>query len=356
MPKAGTYRDGMLGWRWDKVREYVPPRLPQAQRAVPQITPNVQTTPTTTPPEEQYTPERDLPTVPFEGITPEWNAMEKLTAIAPGLIGLGMPTYYDMLQQKHSPDIRLDRVSNAQELNDIQQSSALGTREMFANMTGKEAAINSAAVRANEIQNIMRSNANNNNINTQIANQEDMTNYQTDQQDQLFNLANIRQTFNNNVRAKQYRNEQVANSAIQSLNNANAIQRNLELMGQTMTASVLPYLQTVGITADGRTVDKNDPSAIYRKQVAPVGLGKNRMPFATGFGNIFGVPGNPSGGQDAVMALAEKFIQAGANPDTAFKTAAYTLGQMYKPNARGNSAYDEMMSNMMRAFLPNQGN
>lgn len=298
------------------------------------------------------------PTTPFQGYDIPFNGMEMATTAAPFLTAFAQPTYYDMLQQRHTPYVRLDRQNNEQELANIQQQGALATRELFSNMRAPQASAQAANLIARNIQAQGQSNANLRNANSQIANQETMYNAQTQRADTDFNLANIRQTYTNNVRAQQLRNEQLANGFTQSLNNATAIQGRLDDLNQTLTASTLPYLTNVYLDANGEVVGQGDFSqlspeqqgrVVSATQQGPIGLGRNRLPYATGFGSLNSVPSNSSqGAQDMVLQIAQQYIQAGASPDAAVRSAAYTFGQMYRPNATGQSAMTQLLANAYR--------
>jgi len=322
---------------WDRVPQSTPrPEQPFINFGIPQSTP------------------RTLPNTPFEGFNVGMNALESASVALPFLTAFAQPTYYDMLQQKHTPEIRLDRFNNAPEINDIQQQSALSQREAASTLPGIQARAANEAIRANALGAIGNSYYRTNQANTGIANQESQINAQNFQNDQLFNLQNIRATFNNNTRAQQYRNEELTNGFNQSFNNLEAVQRNLDVLNQTATQSVLPYLSNVGITADGQVVDKDDPRAVRTQQVPPITFGRNRSPIATGYGNIFSVPGQNNNQQltDMVLQLAQRYIAAGATADAAIRSAAYTYGTLNRPNSKGMSPAEEIFSNMSRGYIP----
>jgi hypothetical protein len=302
------------------------------------------------------------PFIPDQGYNPgktEWSGMEKLSAALPGLTALSMPTYYDMLQQNHTPNVRLDRIDNQQDINAIQQSSRIGQRELFENMDAKTAAGNAGFLRGQELQAIDQSHHQTNVENTQIANQETMVNAQNQMQDQGFNLSNQRQTFTNNVRARQLRNEAIANGATQSFNNASAVQHNLESLDQHMAAANLPFLTNVYYDKQGKVLGQGkwddlgadkQAQVAYKGQQGPIGLNGNRMPTFTGFGSLDSI-GVTSRAMNNGMQYQQQIIQGltkamNSGDPRAMAYAAKVMSDMFKPNAHGYNSYQEMMSAM----------
>jgi hypothetical protein len=286
-----------------------------------------------------------VPTVPFQGFNIGMNAAEVLSGIAPYMAAMSQPTYYDMLTQKYSPNIRLERATNSQEVNQIQQQTSLAQKEMFANLPGGIAALASADLRANELSNINRSNQATDNVNAGVENQEAMVNYQTDQQDNLFNLQNIHQTYNNNVLAQQRKNEMLTNGAIQSTNNFLAIKGNLDTLNQQATAAVLPYLSEIdAMDANGNPI---------KVQVPPITLNQNRMPVPTGFGSLDSVGvrnlANTPDSTDYKSAY-EYFINKGVSPDKASQAATIIFygrnGQKGAQSYNAANPYAAMMSGL----------
>lgn len=287
----------------------------------------------------------------------EWTGLEQLSAAMPGLTALSMPTYYDQLIQNHTPDVHLDRISNQQDINAIQQQSALGQRELFENMDSKTAAANAGFIRAQELGALDQSHHQTNLANTQIANQETLTNMQNRMQDQAFNLGNIKQTFTNNVRARQFRNEEIANGATQSLNNAQAIQHNLESLDQHIAAANMPFLTNVYYDKNGNVLGQGkfedlspekQKIVAYTGQQGPMALDKNRMPSFTGFGSLDSVGVNQramNNGMQYQQQIIEGLNKAMASGDPrAVAYAAKVLSDMFKPNAHGYNPFQEMMS------------
>lgn len=164
----------------------------------------------------------------------EWNAQEMLTTAMPFLSALATPVQNPMLQQIYTPGIRLDRVSNEQELRDIRQQAALAQRELGQNTTGKNAYLASAPVRAQMIDQIGRSNAQNNNVNTQISNSEDMNNYQQAINDRNFNTQAVGQYYDKTQLVRGRRNQELRNAATQSLNNGVMVQDKLDALNQNL--------------------------------------------------------------------------------------------------------------------------
>lgn len=164
----------------------------------------------------------------------EWNAQERLTTAMPFLSALATPVQNPMLQQIYTPGIRLDRVSNEQELRDIRQQAALAQRELGQNTTGKNAYLASAPVRAQMIDQIGRSNAQNNNVNTQISNSEDMNNYQQAINDRNFNTQAVGQYYDKTQLVRGRRNQELRNALAQSLNNGVMVQDKLDALNQNL--------------------------------------------------------------------------------------------------------------------------
>jgi hypothetical protein len=288
----------------------------------------------------------NVPEVPFQGFDIGMNGAEVLSGIMPYLSAASMPTYYDMLSQKYSPNIRLDRQDNTNEINQIQQQSSLAQRELFSNLRGKTAALATGDIRSNEALNLLKSNAQLAGENTNIANQESMVNYQADQQDNMFNIQQVHQTYNNNVLSRQRRNEQLANGVTQSLNNFLAIKNNLDTLNQQATSAVLPYLSEVDAVDE-----KGNPIKV---QVSPIGLNKNRIPVPTGYGSLDSVgvrnlANAPS--SDDYKAAYEYFLSKGVTPDKAAQAATIIF---YGKNGQKNAAaaynptnpYAAMMSSL----------
>lgn len=185
-----------------------------------------------------------------------WNAQEMLSTAMPFLSALATPNQYPLLQQQHTPNIRLDRVSNAQEITDIKQQGALAQREISANMVGKNAYIASSPVRSQMIQAIGQSNNQNENVNTQISNQEDQTNYAAMVQDRDVNNNNIARYWDQTNLVQGRRNQELRNAATESLNTGLSIQGRLDSLQQVLDQADMAQGFAPGqgpITLDRRT-------------------------------------------------------------------------------------------------------
>lgn len=283
-----------------------------------------------------------VPEVPFQGFNIGMNAQEVLSGIMPYLTAASQPTYYDMLTQKYSPNIRLDRLNNTQERSDIKQSSGIAQRELLG---AGVSALALSDVAGNEARNIQQSNARVDSGNTQIANQESMVNYQADQQDNMFNLGQVHQTYNNNILSRQRRNEMLANGTNQSIGNFLAIQNNLDTINQQATAAVLPFLSSVD------SVDENGNP--IKVQVPPITFNERRMPIPTGFGSLDSVgvknaAATPT--SDDYKAAYEYFLGKGVTPDKAAQAATIIFygknGQKGAAGIQPNNPYASMMSSL----------
>lgn len=248
-----------------------------------------------------------------------WNAQEKLTTALPFLSAFMRKDQYPMLQQISTPDIRLDRISNAAEIADIKQQSALTQRELFSNMSGKNAYLNSAALRGEMINSMMRSNAQNNNVNTQISNQEDMTNYQTMINDRNFNVQAVEQNYNQNNLVLGRRQKEMADAFAQSINTGVGIQDKLDALKQVMAQSAM------------RTVDSNGQARFILDP-------NTRMPVLNPNwkGNIMDnpfLPANAANTDIEIEMLRKKF------PTVADKDLLRTWAYMRRPNLKGATGY-----------------
>ena len=200
-----------------------------------------------------------------------------------------------MLQQKHSSPIRLDRVDNIAAINDIQSNSSLSKRELFANTFGKMGYFQAAGIDANAAKSALQSNIARDQQNLQVGNEETRINDSKFTDDQMFNLKNIRSTFDNNTKAGQYRSEQLANGFTESLNNGLAVNNNLETLGQNATTMAMPYLGLKGVTANGEIVDAKDPKAVRTIQTTPIGFNRNRRSVSTWLGSLNSMAVSQSG-------------------------------------------------------------
>lgn len=297
-----------------------------------------------------------VPQVPFPGFNIGMNGNEALSIAAPYLFAASTPTYYDMLVQKHTPDIHLDRMNNTQEVSDIKQNSSLGQREAFANMGSKTAALAASSMQASTNSAITRSNANLANTNRQIGNQESEINFQKDASDNDFNLGHIQETYRNNILSDQRTHEALTNGAAMSLNNMNAVQRNLDSINQGLTKSVLPYLTNAYYDKQGNYLGQGEiaeewkDKVAYSKQMSPMTVNSNRMPIPTGYGSLNSVKGSGNENQyQAVMSSIAKDINSSDPAARAEARKAFIL--LNKPNNKNQSPIDEIMSTWYNGMM-----
>ena len=294
-------------------------------------------------------PAPNNPSIPWEGFNFQMNALEQLTTITPALQALTQKNYYDMTDNIKTPQIRLDRVSNEQELNDIKASGNLAVKEAYANSPSGRAGAIAANVRARSLKNIAESNSRNNNINTQINNQEDMTNYQASVGDLRFNTQAKHQSFNNNQLVQQRADSDRRNGFNQSLNNANAIQTNLDTLSFAATAQAMPFVTNAKDENGNEILVPGKDGRNYTVQGVPFGYNNRRMPqFNPAFGSLdsFGVQMQRANGAGQNQALQDALNQAIMNRDvdavTAYSKALYALNQSSRGS--GNTALQNIAS------------
>lgn len=301
----------------------------------------------------------NVPNVPFQGFDIGMNANEALSVVSPYLIAAAQPTYYDMLQQKHTPDIRLDRVNNREEISQIQQAGSLATREGYANMDPRIAALVAGNTEADTVKQMAASNAQNVNTNIPIANQESMINFQKDMGDRDFNLAQIQEVYRHNLLSDQRTDEARANGLTDSINNMNAVQKNLDTINQGLTRSVLPYLTNAYYDKNGNYIGQGDftdltpeqqAAVSYSKQQSPITVNGRRMPITTGFGSLNSV--KASGQEEGYQKLMSSILQDLGSSDPAIRSEArksYIL--LNKPNQKNESPYDEIYGSLYKGIL-----
>lgn len=357
MPSGGKPVDGRLGVRWDaiadKINQGTPkinmPNMPRP--TIPTFTPS-NTNPNI--PKGKMGPKDPVPAIPWEGIDVPMNAMEKLTVVTPGLEALTAKPYYDMLTQLDLPQVRLDRVDNKQELADIQGQSNLITKEAFANSPAGVAQAISAEVRAKGLQGIAESNSRINQANTQIGNQESMTNYNSATRQQEFNAQQLHNTFNNNQLTQQRMGEFRREGFNQSLNNANAIQTNLDTISQAATASALPYVTNAKDSDGNDILVKGADGRDYTVQGTPFSLNSKRLPsFNPMFGSLdsMGVQQaaastSTNAGLSGALSKLNQAIQAG--DIDLINASSRAIAALYRSGAKGTST---PMENLTQALL-----
>ena len=309
-PPAGNsvsnWIDGRIGYRWDVALKTWKDRLtplsevnpidandyftnsntPDKTDSTAGTTPNTKTSTNNTVAPLKNTDFKNLPSTPFEGYDFDPNSAEMLSIATPFLSAFAQPTRYQMLAQKHTAPIRLDRVNDAQFQSDNASQASLAKREMFSNLDARTAALNSAMVDSSSMQRALQSNAQTNQTNIQIANQESMINDQKSVGDRDFNIAAIMKTFDDNTRASQYRSEQLTNGFNASLNNMLTVEKNLSKLSQDATTAAIPFLGLKGVTADGEVVEPTDPRAVRTIQTSPLKFNKNRKAVVTGLGSL----------------------------------------------------------------------
>lgn len=293
--------------------------------------------------------------IPWNGFKFNPNSAEMLSIVAPGLGALATPTYYDMLTQKYTPNIRLDRVDNTQETNDIKSMSNLASQEAYANAPSNIAGAISAQAKANATRSIGQSDQGIRQANTQISNQEEMFNAQNKASDNVFNLQNIHQTYNNNILSQQRRGEMRLNAANQVLNNGLAVKKNLDTLGYAATAAALPSLTNMK-DENGNLVLKTGPDGKqYTTQGVPIGFNQNRMPiFDPRFGGLDSFMVNQYAqvgtGADINTSINELMLEAIRTKDkdllNAAARAAYSLN---RPNTKGASALQNILQSLVQS-------
>jgi hypothetical protein len=379
MPKNGIF-DGNFGVRWtDAIRRGLNPNQSTGRFNRGNVSkdhdpmedantlPGVKVTST---PKERGVPEpgrNPLKDVPLQRINDKGigiNSLEALSIAQPALQALSTPTYYDILQQKHTPDVRLDRINNTDELNRIQETNQSRTRELFANMDPRLAAAAAAMGLGQTNSAMMTSNANVNNANTQIGMQESMTNYNADVADMNYNLAEIGSTYDRNVVSQQNAGDLRRKGIAQSQANMLGVSQNLErLKNQIMTMS-MPYMTQAYYDKSGRYLgqdsDFTDPSTgvtvipedirsriSFKRNVSPIALDENRNPYSTGFGSLASVTNNQAQiGQQTMQML--NTILSDPSADIRNKLdAAKIVAMMSRPAIGQNSPMDELMSSQL---------
>lgn len=368
-----NWLDGRLGYRWDPVydafykwknnqqdntpqdygngtaEDYSGP-LPEIE--LPEVTINSKA-------KKANTTQSPLPQRGWEGFHFDPNAAELFSIAAPGLQAIMSPTYYDMLSQRYTPNVRLDRLNNNQERSDIKEMSTLGTQEAFGAMPqfSNIAESMAASIRANSIKNLRQSDAGIQNANTQIANQESQINAQQKAADNDFNIQNIHQTYNNNVLARQRRNEQLANGFAQMTNNALAVRRNLDTLGYMATATALPSLTTMK-DSNGNPIVFTDPKTgeKYTQLGVPLGFNENRIPtFDPRFGGLdsfltsqYAQQGTSS--DLAVMATKELKDAYMSKDAKRIFAASQAYDKIFGSSSKGNSAAQNALTQLMQRF------
>lgn len=356
MPTAGRPDDGKLGVRWDAIgQEIENPRLPFPNNNLPDLAP-----PTAAPvaPAPQVAgpsnPGVQAPAViqdQWQGYKFGMNGAEALSTVAPFLTALTQKPYYDMLVQRHSPDIRLDRIDPNQEASQIQQQTSLAQREAAGVMPGRVASANAAAAQARGTTALDSLYHNVNERNLQIGNQESDINLQNKLRDMDFDLGQIQQTYRNNILTQQRRDEQIANGATQSLNNGLAIRQRLDAMGAAATESALPFVTGQKDASGNPAYYRDAQGNLHQRMGVPVSFGANRNPvYDPNFGGTDSV-GVQQMGLSTVARNFNSMLMSQINEAMSDKTPEGTkrlytlllgLDRTNRPNTRGFTPMEEV--------------
>lgn len=365
MPASGRPDDGKLGVRWDAIGQEIQRQNPKI--GFPKFGPEMDIhpeAPAVVPPAAPAQPTAGPNTQPgaiedqWKGFKFGMNPQEQLSVAAPFLTALSQKPYYDMLVQRYTPNVRMDRIDPSQEVADVQAASSLGTREAYQNMPGQAAAAQGAAAQARAtgaIQNIYHQT---NQTNQQIGNQELGINEQNKVRDADFNLGQIQQTYRNNILTQQRRDEQLANAGTASLNNGLAIQNHLDAMGFAATQSALPFV-TQAKDAQGNPLYTTDAQGRRHIQDGvPIGFDQNRnTTYNPIFGGLNSVGINQAGanaiGRNINNVVSEQLMNALQDKTPEGTRRLYTLmlglGKFNHPNTKGDTALEEMGQTFSRA-------
>lgn len=345
-----AYVDGMFG-----KRQLYPGKTPIVTRDKPlgppePVAPGV---PATTTPIEKA-PGNKYEQLPWEGFKFDPNAAETLSIALPGLQAMTTPTFYDMLSQKYTPNVRLDRMDNSQELADIKETGNLQTQEAYSSApTMGLASAMSAQARSGTLKGVRDSNAATGQANIQIGNQETMMNAQAKANDNLFNIQQIHQTYNNNILSTQRRNEMYNNGLSQVVNNGLAVKKNLDSLAYMATAAALPSLTTMKDKDGNEMIYTGKDGKKYTQLGVPIGFSDRRMPtFDPRFGGLDSFLTSQYATQVAGTELGASATQelknAFASKDTdRIKNAAYAYKQIFGADGKGISAANNALSQML---------
>lgn len=351
MPAEGRPDDGKLGVRWDAIgQEIEQPKLNIPRPNWPDIAP---------PNNPQAPVGPSNPGSRGPGVTQDqWqgyhfgmNGAEALSTVAPFLTALSQKPYYDMLVQRSSPNIRLDRLDPTQEATQIQQQTSLAEREATGILPGRMAVANASAMQARGTSALDNLYHQTNERNSQIANQESEINLQNKLRDMDFNLGQVQQTYRNNILTQQRRDEQIANGATQSMNNGLAIRSRLDAMGAAATQEALPFV-TGQKDQNGNPMYTRDAQGNLHQQMGvPVGFNSNRLPvYNPNFGGTDSI-GVSQMSQSMVARNFNSMLMTQINDAMNDKTPEGTkrlytlllgLDRTNRPNTRGNTPMEEI--------------
>lgn len=354
MPTSGRPDDGKLGVRWDAIGQEIEDKTPKYKPNVPlsPINPSTPPGPITAAPIAPPTQRGPAVTQDqWQGFHFGMNGAEALTTIAPFMTALSQKPYYDMLIQRNSPNIRLDRMDATQEAANIQQQSSLAQREAAGILPGRMAVANASATQARTTGALDNLYHQTNERNQQIANQESEFNLQNKLRDMDFNLGQIQQTYRNNVLTNQRRDEQIANGATASINNGVAIRQRLDAMGSAATQAALPFV-TGQKDANGNPVYTRDAQGNAHQQMGvPIGFGANRNPvYNPNFGGTDSVGINQMG-QSMVSRNFNSMLMGQVtdalndkSPEGTKRLYTLLLGldRTNRPNTKGDTPLEEI--------------
>jgi hypothetical protein len=357
MPVAGRPDDGKLGVRWDAIGQEIQRQKPGVPLAPigatpgnPIIAPPIKSSVVAGPPITQDQ---------WQGFKFGMNAQEKLTTAAPFLTALSQKPYYDMLQQRYTPNIRLDRMDPTQEAANIQQSSSLAQREAAQNLPGRQANAQGASIQSRTTGALDNLFHQINERNSQIGNQETQINAQNRAGDVAFNQGQLQQVYRNNLLTQQRRDEQLANGASASLNNGIAIQNRLDAMGSAATASALPYVTGAKDSSGNPLYTRDAQGQLHQQMGVPIGFGANRNPvYNPTFGGLDSVGINQStqnmAGRNFNTLLMGQINDALNDKSVEGTKRLYTLllglDRTNRPNTKGDTPLEEINQAARNAY------
>lgn len=363
MPASGKPDDGKLGVRWDAIGQEIErqnPRIDIPNKGLGDLRPTDPVAPTVSSPAQTQPGPGTEPVIQdqWNGFKFGMNPQEKLSMAAPFLSAIAQKPYYDMLVQRYTPNVRMDRIDPTQEVTDIQQSSSLAAREASQVSPRQAAGAVGAAAQARAtgaIQNIYHQTSERN---EQIGNQELGINEQNKVRDQDFNLGQIQQTYRNNILTQQRRAEQIANGSTASLNNGLAIQNHLDAMGYAATSSALPYVSSAKDAKGNPVYTRDAQGRLHQQMGVPIGFDQNRnTTYNPTFGGLNSVGVNQAGansiGRNFNSILMDQINTALQDKSPEGTKRLYTLmlglDRTNKPNAKGDTPLENVTQAYSRA-------
>lgn len=350
MPASGKPDDGKLGVRWDAIGQDIEnPKMgmpnmdgPEMNLAPPpQVTP---ASPVAQPSNPGYKP--NVVQDQWQGYKFDMNAQEKLTTAMPFLTALTQKPYYDMLVQRNTPNVRLDRMDPTQEAANIQQSSSLAQREAAQNLPGRSSVAVGAQSQARATGAIDNLFHQINERNSQIGNQESEINMQNKIRDTDFNLGQEQQVYRNNLLTQQRRQEQLANATSQSVNNGVGISNRLDAMGLAATQAALPYMTGAKDAQGNAQYYKGQDGQVHQQMGVPIGFNADRRPtFNPQFGGLDSV-GVGQAGTSSILRNFNNILMSQITDALSDRSAEGTkrlytlllgLDRTNRPNTKGDT-------------------